>query len=90
MHNIEISFIDSLQQSGLIATTLIAEDIFIPQEQMADLERYMHLHYDLDINLEGIEAITHLLHRLDDIQKQNTYLKNRLNVYEIHTSYIDE
>jgi len=82
VHNIEVSFIDSLQQSGLIETTVIEETVFIKPEQMTDLEKYMHLHYDMDINFEGIEAIAHLLHRLEDIQKQNIYLKNKLNVYE--------
>ena len=90
MHNIEVSFIDTLQQHGLIETTIIQEDIFIRPEQMSDLEKYMHLHYDLDINVEGIEAITHLLQRLESIQQQNIFLKNKLNIYDVHTVFIDE
>ena len=29
-------------------------------EQLADIEKYIHLYYDLDINMEGLEAIMHL------------------------------
>jgi hypothetical protein len=42
----------------------------------------MRLHYDLDINLEGIEAITCLLDRVRSMQEEIRELRNRLGVYE--------
>jgi hypothetical protein len=42
----------------------------------------MRLHYDLDINLEGIEAITSLLNRVKSMQEEIRELRNRLEGYE--------
>jgi hypothetical protein len=44
----------------------------------------VHLHYDLDINIEGIEAISHLLDRVDNLQRELITLKNRLGFENIH------
>jgi len=81
-YNIELSFISSLQQFGLIEVTSREETRYIPQSQLQKLEQLVHLHYELDINLEGIDAITHLLDRVRNMQSQITLLKNRLSFYE--------
>jgi len=60
-HNIEISFISSLQQSGLIEITTVEQTEFINTDQLPHLEKITRLYFELDINLEGIETITHLL-----------------------------
>jgi hypothetical protein len=64
-HNVEISFISSLEQNGLIEIKTIQEAGFIDSMQLQQLERYIRLYYEMDINLEGIETITHLLRRID-------------------------
>jgi hypothetical protein len=81
-HNIEVSFISSLQQNGLIEISTIKETGFIDSEQCQQLEKYIHFYYELDINLEGIETITHLLQRIISMQDEITVLKNRLRLYE--------
>jgi hypothetical protein len=81
-HNIEISFIESLQQSGLIEVVTIHETGFIDSNQLQQLEKFIRFFYDLDINVEGIETITHLLLRLNSIQEEVVELKNRLRLYE--------
>ena len=47
-HNIEISFISSLQQSGLIEITTIKESAFIEADQLQQLEKFVRLYYELD------------------------------------------
>jgi hypothetical protein len=81
-HNIEISFISSLQQSGLIEITTIKESAFIEADQLQQLEKFVRLYYELDINLEGIETINYLLHRINSMQDEITTLRNRLRIYE--------
>jgi len=81
-HNIEISFISSLQQNGLIEIFTIEESGFIDPIQLQQLEKFVRLYYDLDINLEGIETITHLLQRIISMQDEIVALKNRLRLYE--------
>lgn len=81
-NNIEISFIDSLYEMGLIEI-IIKDDLhFIPDEQLRYVESYSHMHYDLDINIEGIDAIAHLLERLNNLQENMSQLRNRLRIYE--------
>ncbi len=60
-HNVEISFISSLQQTGMIEITTIKETGYIDAEQLQHLEKLVRFYYELDINLEGIETINHLL-----------------------------
>jgi len=81
-HEIEVSFISSLQQTGLIEITTIEEVGFIPVDQIQQLEKFMRFYYELDINLEGIETISHLLKRVTDLQEEIIELRNRLGLYE--------
>lgn len=81
-YNITLSFINSLKEYGLIQIVLIEEASYIPQEQLQKLEQLIRLHYDLDINLEGIEAITYLLERVKNMQSEIIDLKNKLSLYE--------
>ena len=81
-HNIEISFISSLCENGLIKITTIEETSYIHKNQLPEIERIMRFYNELDINLEGIETITHLLKRINEMQNEITTLKNRLNMLE--------
>jgi hypothetical protein len=81
-HNIEVSFISSLQQNGLIEITTIKESGFIDLDQLRQLEKIVRLYYELDINLEGIETINFLLQRINSMQDEIIALKNKLRLYE--------
>ena len=81
-HQIEFSFIQSLNKFELIEITTVEEKRFIPESQLQQLEKLVRLHYDLDINLEGIDAITHLLERMKALQEENGALKSKLRLYE--------
>lgn len=81
-HNIDPGFIDALKDSGLIAVTRTAEKLYMPESQLPHLEKLVRLHYEMDINLEGIETITYLLSRMTEMQQQIMQLNNRLSVYE--------
>jgi hypothetical protein len=77
-YNIELTFVRSLQEYGLIELVRTDEAECIEESKLSELERLLHLHYDLDINLEGIDAISHLLKRVEEMQKELIILKNRL------------
>jgi hypothetical protein len=81
-HNIEVSFISSLQQSGLVEVTTIKETGFIDAGQLQQLEKFVRLYYELDINLEGIETVNYLLQRINALQDEITTLRNKLRIYE--------
>ena len=81
-HNIELSFIYSLKELGLVETATIEEQIFVPVSQLTQLEKLVRFYYEMDINVEGIETITYLLQRINNMQQQIVQLSNRLNMYE--------
>lgn len=81
-YNIERSFIQLLDQYGFIHIVSIEQDEFIDTDELQTLEKFIRLHYDLDINMQGIEAINFLLERVQNMQEEITYLKSKLNVYE--------
>lgn len=81
-HNIEINFIYSLQEYGLLEVITREEHIFIPENQLTELEKMVRLHYDLNINMEGIDVIRHLLQRIEEAQHELNDLRNELRIYK--------
>ena len=73
-HSIDISFISSLQQNGLVEITTIEDTGFIDLDQLKLLERIVRFYFELDINLEGIETINHMLQRINAMQNEITFL----------------
>ncbi|HWH62714.1 MAG TPA: chaperone modulator CbpM [Ginsengibacter sp.] len=77
-HNIEYSFINSLENSGLISITSVKSSAYIPVDEIHKLEKFIRLHYDLDINIEGIETISYLLERIEEMQREIVNLRNKI------------
>jgi len=81
-HQVEYTFIRSLSEAGLVEIQVVEQETYIPETELQKLERMVRLHNELEINVAGIEAITHLLQRMEDIQEEIRTLRNRLNRYE--------
>ncbi len=77
-HNIEYSFISSLENSGLINVTSVRRSTFIHIDEMKKLEKFVRLYYEFDINIEGLETINHLLDKIEKMQKEIVSLRNRI------------
>ncbi len=77
-HNVEYSFIDSLENSGLIRVTSVQQATYINADDLKKLEKFVTLHYDLDINIEGIETINHLLDKIESLQNELLHLRNHI------------
>jgi len=82
VYHIETSFISKLQEYGLIEITTMREQKLIAKDRIYELEKFIRLHYDLDINMPGIDAILHLLQRINDLQAEVWRLKTQLHRYE--------
>ncbi len=74
-YQIDYAFITSLKESGLVDLESRENKSYIPIEQLRELEKFTRLHYELEINLEGIEAIAHLLARIKEMQLEIETLK---------------
>jgi chaperone modulatory protein CbpM len=81
-YNIEPDFINLLEESGIITLTVINTEKYIRITQLNELERYIHFHYDLQINVEGIDAIRHLLQKVNLMQEEIQSLKKQLQLHE--------
>ena len=79
--HVDPSFITELEEDGLIEVRVIDEERYLPASQLAELERYTHLYYDLSINMEGIDAIHHLLQRMEEMQRELHELRSQLRLF---------
>ena len=75
--HIEPSFLYLLQKGGLIEIDTVEGESYLPASQLYDVERYTRMYYDLSINIEGIDAIHHLLGRVESVEKQTEAIRNR-------------
>lgn len=79
--HIEPSFISLLAESGLIDIEEIDNERYFPANELQDLEKYTRWYYDLSINIEGIDAIRHLLARMERLQNEIAELRTSLRFY---------
>jgi len=81
-HHVELSFIQHLHESGLIEMTIRNGAVFLSAEELPALEKFTRWFYELQINPEGIEALSHVLGRVEQLLEENRVLRNRLQRYE--------
>lgn len=81
IYGVEESFIDSLCESGLIRVCYTEHDRFVEYNELEELEQFVRWHNEMDINVEGIEALHHLLRRVKALQNEIENLQNELRFY---------
>ena len=81
-YNVPVKFINALHEYELIEITITRNDNYLKLNQLDVVEKMIRLHYDLDINLEGIDAIYNLLKQVEHLQSEIRELRNKLNFYE--------
>lgn len=79
--HIEPSFIHLLEEGGLINVRVEGDEHFLHVSQLPDVERYSRMYYDLSINIEGIDAIHHLLERMEGMKREVDLLRRQLLLY---------
>ena len=77
-HQIEESFIIELKTYELVKLEIIDNQLYMQVEELPKIEKMVRLHNDLEINIEGIQAIYHLLERTQKMQDEIRLLKNQL------------
>jgi chaperone modulatory protein CbpM len=80
-HEVDYTFITSLQEAGLVELTVVDKTTYVPESALQRLEKMIRLHNELEINVAGIEAITHLLERVEQMQFEMGQLRNKLRMY---------
>lgn len=79
IYNIEITFFDELVDSGLLNIQTENEIRYLMYEDLPSFERFANWHYDLEINLPGLEVIHEMLQKMNDLRQRNRELMNKLS-----------
>lgn len=80
-HQVEITLLHELHSNGLIRIETVEEQEYISADALGETERFIRLS-QLAINMEGLEAIAHLLQKVEHLQQEVRDLHHRLRVYE--------
>ncbi|NGM62865.1 MerR family transcriptional regulator [Sphingobacterium sp. SGG-5] len=75
VHRLEETFIYELYRNGLIEIILENEQDCIDEEQLPLIEKFSNWHYDLELNMQGIEVVSRLLERIEQLQQEVRALK---------------
>jgi|TARA_R110000868_G_scaffold54610_1_gene170553 chaperone modulatory protein CbpM len=78
-HEIEVSFVTELHNYDIIEIKIIDNNQFITIEELPKVEKMIRLHQDLQINIEGLEAINQLLQRNIALQNEIRLLRQKIN-----------
>lgn len=81
-YKVEKSFFTELNEAGLIEITTIEKVSCLHMDKIDDVERMIRIHHELNINIEGIDVVFNLLHKVDDLQSEIDAVRNRLRLYE--------
>ena len=81
-HHVEITFVETLADNGLIEITTIEQAVYVQPEQLSQLEKFVRLHQDLAIHAEDLDIVSDLLDRVESLQQELRQAQNRLIFYE--------
>ncbi|MBU2928810.1 chaperone modulator CbpM [Winogradskyella psychrotolerans] len=81
-YQIEMSFFNGLNDYGLIEFISVEQTYCIHQDKIADLEKMIRLHQDLQLNFEGIDTVFNLLEKIDYLKSELTLTQNKLKRFE--------
>lgn len=81
-YSVSKAFINELQEYELIEVIISDNKNYLYKNQLHTVEKIIRLHYDLKINLEGIDVIYNLLKQIEVLNAEKIELKNKLRFYE--------
>ena len=81
-YKVEMSLFYELQDFDIIEILSIEDSQFIHEENVSLVEKVVRMQNDLNINLEGVDAVLNLLDKINDLQAELNVVKNRLRLYE--------
>lgn len=81
--NVDFSFINSLHDHGLIEIIVLEDRKYLSNEQLKEVERAIRFHYELNINIEGIDVISNLLSQISDLQQELNTARNKLKLLDL-------
>tara|TARA_R110000868_G_scaffold326924_1_gene587923 strand:+ start:219 stop:515 length:297 start_codon:yes stop_codon:yes gene_type:complete len=81
-YNIPNTFINALHDYELIEIVSTNKTQYVSITEIKNIEKLIRFHYELEINLEGMNAILNLLNKIESLQNEINKLNNKLNFYQ--------
>jgi len=78
IHQIEESFLLLLEENGLIELTLLNNQKYIQHRELNNLERFINLHYELEVNPAGLAIAQQLFDKINALQEKLSILQYQL------------
>ena len=82
LYKVEKSFFKELNEAGLIEITTVEKVSCLHLDKINDVEKMIRIHHELNVNIEGIDVVFNLLHKVDVLQSEIDAVRNRLRLYE--------
>ncbi|MCP2039380.1 chaperone modulator CbpM [Chryseobacterium sp. HSC-36S06] len=77
IYQVEITFFDALQESGLLKTETVNNITYLSYDELHVFERLTNLYYDLEVNLPGLEIINYLHDKMEVLKNENSKLRGQ-------------
>ncbi|WP_053991817.1 chaperone modulator CbpM [Mangrovimonas sp. TPBH4] len=81
-YNVTISFLEELEDIGLISIITVEKQYYLDTDSLSSLDKVLRMQRELNLNIEGIDIVFNLLHKVDALQAELNNLQNRLRLYE--------
>lgn len=81
-YQVNKSFFSDLDEFGFIEVIRIENKSFIHEDKLSVVDKVIRIQNDLNINIEGVDAVFNLLEKIDELQMELHAVKNRLRLYE--------
>lgn len=82
-HGIEEDFIFKLEEYGLLHLVKMGDQNYLQYDELREIERFLRLHFDLDVNFEGLDCIRHMQDRISDLSDEIRRLRAKLNFFNL-------
>jgi len=79
-YSVELTFVSRLSEYELLDLVLVEQAPCLRKSQLSEFEKIVRLHYELDINMAGIDAIVHLLQKLKRLQSEVNELRSQAHL----------
>jgi len=73
---VELTFVSGLGEYELLEVVMVEKIPCLRKSQLSEFEKLLRLHYELDINMAGIDAIMHLLRRINHLESEVRELRS--------------
>lgn len=87
IYKVEVTFFDRLEECGLVQTIEENNTKYVLYEELTNFEKFANFHYDLEVNIPGLEVIHQLLQQIHALQAEKIQLQNSASLPEFFEDF---